>query len=265
MSKMLKVALIAVARNEDKYIAEWLEYHLSLGFDTIIVADNDDELVLSKFATDRVIIEDYTGVSGVQPKAYSNLFNKYRRKYDWIAFFDIDEFLVIEDDGRDVKTWLDSYPKEVDVVRLNCKHFTDNEELDVIDGNYEVFNRFKTPVSVPDHDRFVKSFIRTSIKLPMPYIYGHGIYNDSLYAVDALGNRCPNDRQKIDRIVHKVAWVHHYRTKTIGEYMRQKYARGGANNNPGRYSDWMSYFFITNKWADEKVEYAKTFIKLLSL
>lgn len=255
---MLKVALIAIAKNEDEYIKEWLDYHLNLGFDTIIVADNDDELVLSGYSSDRIVIEDFTGVKGVQPKAYSSMFKRYRKQYDWIFFCDIDEFLVIED-GRDVKTFLSSYP-EAEVVRLCCKHFTDNDDIDVLDGNYNVFDRFKTPVPMPDHDRYVKSFIRTNIKLPMPYIYGHGIYNSSLKAVDALGNPCPNDQQKIDRIVHKVAWVNHYRTKTIGEYMRQKYARGGSNNNPTRYSDWESYFFVTNTRTFEKVEYAKTFL-----
>ena len=261
---MLKVAIIAIAKDEDKYIAEWLDYHLSLGFDTIIIADNDDELALSGYSSDRVIIEDYTKVEGVQPLAYSNLFNKYRRSYDWIVFFDIDEFLVIED-GRDVKTFLDYYPKEVDVVRLNCKHFTDNDELDVIDGNYNVFDRFKTPVSVPDLDRFVKSFIRTDIRLPMPYIYGHGIYKNSLVAVDALGNRCDNSRQKIDRVVHQVAWFNHYRTLTIGEYIRHKYARGGSNKNPGRYKNWEEYFFQTNERTDEKIAYAQDILSTIQV
>lgn len=261
---MLNVALIAIAKHEDKYIKEWLEYHLKLGFDTIIVADNDDELVLSGYSGDNVIIEDYTGVEGVQPRAYTNLFKKYRKTYDWIFFCDIDEFLVIED-GRDVKAFLSSYPEGTDVIRLNCKHFTDNDELDVIDGNYNVFDRFKTPVPMPEHDRYVKSFINTGIKLPMPYIFGHGIYDKRLHAVDALGNRCPNDQQKIDRIVHQVAWVNHYRTKTIGEYMAQKYARGGANRNPRRYANWESYFFMTNRKTNEKVEYAKNYINNLQL
>lgn len=260
---MLKVAIIAIAKDEDKYIAEWLDYHLSLGFDTIIIADNDDELALSGYSSDRVVIEDYTKVEGVQPLAYSNLFNKYRRSYDWITFFDIDEFLVIED-GRDVKTWLSSYP-DTDVVRLNCKHFTDNNELDVIDDNYNVFDRFQTPVSVPDLDRFVKSFIRTDIKLPMPYIYGHGIYNNSLVAVDALGNRCDNSRQKIDRVVHQVAWFNHYRTLTIGEYIRHKYARGGSNRNPGRYKNWEEYFFQTNERTDEKIAYAQQLLATIAV
>lgn len=260
---MPNVALIAIAKNEDKYIAEWLEHHLSLGFDTIIIADNDDELVLSGYASDRVVIEDYTKVKGVQPKAYSTLFNKYRKKYDWIAFFDIDEFLVIED-GRDLKTWLSSYP-DTDVVRLNCKHFTDNNELDVIDGNYNVFDRFKTPVSVPDLDRFVKSFIRTDISKPQPYIYGHGIYSNTLVAVDALGNRCDNSNQKIDRVVHQVAWFNHYRTKTIGEYLVQKYARGGANCNPGRYSEWEKYFFVTNEKTPEKIAYAQDILSTIQV
>ena len=55
----MRTALIAIAKNEQLYIAEWIEYHLSLGFDRLIIADNDDDLILSGFASDKVIIEDY--------------------------------------------------------------------------------------------------------------------------------------------------------------------------------------------------------------
>lgn len=252
----MRVALIAIAKYEELYIEEWLNHHLDIGFDTIIVADNDDTPILSKFASDRVIIEDYCGVEGVQPKAYSELFKKYRSDFDWIFFCDIDEFVVIED-GSDVKTFLSSF--DADMVRLNCKHFTDNDELDVIDGDYRVMERFKTPIAVTQ-DRFFKTFINCRIALEEPTIYGHGIYNKTLKAVDAEGHMCPTNKMGV-KALHKVAWVNHYRTKTIGEYMRQKCFRGGANKNPKRYSEWKAYFRATNTLTDEKIAYAEKIIE----
>ena len=85
----MKVAIIAIAKNEQLYLQEWLDYHLQLGFDKIIVADNDDTLLLSGFSSENVIIEDYTGIDKVQSKAYTELFGKYRNDYYLIAFFDI--------------------------------------------------------------------------------------------------------------------------------------------------------------------------------
>lgn len=250
----MRTALIAIAKNENLYIQEWLDYHLNMGFSTIIVADNDDQLVLSGFSSPRVIIKDYTGVEAVQGKAYTQLFRQYRKDYDWIFFCDVDEFLVIED--GDVNTFLSSFPEDVDTVRLNCKHFTDNEQLDTDD--YRVFDRFLTPVEV-DNDRFAKSFINTKMKLTKFIIYGHGIYNTDLKSVDAEGNPCTTDK-KLDKVLHKVAWVNHYRTKTIGEYIRQKWNRGGANKNPQRYRNWEKYFFVTNTWTEEKIDYANKLI-----
>lgn len=33
----MKTALVCIAKNEDNYIDEWIEYHLMLGFDRIFV------------------------------------------------------------------------------------------------------------------------------------------------------------------------------------------------------------------------------------
>lgn len=254
----MKVAIIAIAKNEQLYIKEWLDYHLNLEFDKIIVADNDDELLLSGFSTDKVIIEDYTGVERVQIKAYKELFKKYRNDYDWIAFFDIDEFLVL-DGFENVKDFLSGF--DADEIRLNCKHFTDNDELDVIDGNYNVFDRFIYEAGNIDLDRFVKCFINCRINKDDVAIYGHGIYDNSINAVDVLNNQIIADSRKTKNLLLIKAWFNHYRTKTIGEYIRQKYNRGGANNNPSRYSDWENYFFKTNTITEEKINYAKRLIQ----
>ena len=253
----MKVALIAIAKCEELYIEEWINYHLSMGFDEIIVADNDDELVLSKFASPKVIIEDYCGVEGVQPKAYQELFKKYRDEFDWIFFEDIDEFLVVED-GRNVKEFLSLFPSDVDCVRLNGKHYTDNDELDVIDDNYNVFDRFKTQVEV-EQDKFFKTFVNTKIGLENPKIYGHGIYNIDLKCVNAKGCPCLHGK-KSNKPFYGGAWYNHYRTKTIGEYIRQKCFRGGPNKNPKRYSNWQAYFKITNNLTQEKIDYAQKLI-----
>lgn len=252
----MKVAIIAIAKNEQLYIQEWIDYHLNLGFDKIIIADNDDELILSGFTSDKVIIEDYTKVIRVQPKAYTELFNKYRDYYDWIAFFDIDEFLVL-DGYQDVKQFLSGF--NTDEVRLNTKHFTDNDELDVIDGNYNVFERFRTEANVFDLDRYFKTFVNTKITTDR-YIFGHGIYDKRLNAVNALNQSIKADSMKSEEPIFKNAWFNHYRTKTIGEYIRQKCFRGGANNNPKRYNDWKKYFFQTNEMSEEKINYANNLI-----
>ena len=39
----MKIALVCIAKNEDNYIHEWINYHLKLEFDSIFIYENDWE------------------------------------------------------------------------------------------------------------------------------------------------------------------------------------------------------------------------------
>jgi hypothetical protein len=250
---MSKVGIIAIAKNENLYLREWIEHHLGLGFDQIIIGLNDDEfkpLILNP----QVIYEDYHGVDKVQSLAYTELYKKYRKDFDWLFFCDIDEFVMLE--KGNIKDFLQGF--DCDVVRLSCKHFSDMDMLDT-DGDYRVVERFTQPY-LTSADTFVKSFINTKIEPGERKFYGHGIYDKTLDARNALNDPCENYNQHTTRIVHEIAWLNHYPTKTMGEYIRQKWKRGGANGNPGRYSDWEKYFFRTNRKTQEKIDYANKLI-----
>lgn len=248
----MKVGIIAIAKNEDLYIKEWIEYHLRIGFDKIIIGLNDDEFN-PQVQNPNVIYADYHGVKCVQPRAYRQLYKKYQKEFDWFLFIDIDEFLVLENHSN-VKDFLQGFSN--DVVRVNELHFTDGEMLDVENDNYKVFDRFVVPGG--GDNTFVKSFINTKVSISNRMIYGHGIYDVTLDAVNVLGEPCENKNQHENNIILNTCWINHYRTKTIGEYIRQKLYRGGANNNPGRYT--LDYFWKINKKTDEKIAYAKKII-----
>ena len=252
----MKVGIIAIAKNEDLYMEEWIDWHLGLGFDTIIIGLNDDEFK-PLISNPQVIYEDYSGVQGVQVKAYRKLYRKYQKDYDWLLFIDIDEFVMLE--KGTIQDFLQDF--DCDEVRISCKHFTDGDALDT-DGDYRVMARFTEPMRV-DEDRFVKSFINTRVNIRHRMIYGHGIYDEDIKAMDALGNPCDSVGHRLKYVVHERCWLNHYPTKTIGEYIRQKYRRGGANNNPGRYTNWDKYFFRTNRRTQEKIDYANKIINEL--
>ena len=38
----MKSLLCAIAKNEERYINEWVNYHYSLGFDKIVIYNNND-------------------------------------------------------------------------------------------------------------------------------------------------------------------------------------------------------------------------------
>lgn len=253
----MKVGIIAIARNEQLYIREWVEHHLDLGFE-IVLADNDDTFLLPGIITyPSVVHEDYSGRQVKQADVYTELYNKYKEDYDWILFIDCDEFVMT--DKETIQEFLKDF--DCDVVRISCKHFSDNDALDTL-GDYRVVNRFRDAYYT-SMDTFVKSFINTRVELGERRIMGHGIYDKTLDARNALGDPCENVNQHTTRIVHERCWLNHYPTKTIGEYIRQKWNRGGINNNPGRYSNWERYFFRTNRRTPEKIDYANKLINQL--
>lgn len=255
---MSKVGIIAIAKNEALYIREWVDHHLDIGFDKIIIADNDDEFILPGIIEyPAVIHEDYCGIDKVQALAYTELYQKYKADFDWLLFIDIDEFVMLDEHYASIAEFLKGF--DCDVVRISCKHFSDGDMLDA-DGDYRVVERFTEPYYT-QLDTFVKSFINTRVELGERKVYGHGIYDKTLDARNALGDACENYNQHTQRIVHERCWLNHYRTKTIGEYIRQKYFRGGANGNPGRYTNWEKFFFATNRRTQEKVNYGNKLIK----
>ena len=53
----------------------------------------------------------------------------------------------------------------------------------------------------------------------------------------------------------KEFFVKHYQTKTLGEFLKQKYKR--TDMDPNRNNHDLDYFFRQNKVTKEKIEYVK--------
>ena len=92
-------AVCAIAKLENRYIREWVEYYLTLGFDYIILYDNNDingedlsEPIQDYIQAKQVEIIDVRGKIGYQVEAYNNCYHRYKYQVDWILFVDIDEF-----------------------------------------------------------------------------------------------------------------------------------------------------------------------------
>lgn len=107
-----KYLVFTCAKNEDKYLIEFVEHYLNLGFDKIIIADNNDEPTILELLDDyikngTVEIYDFRGVNSFQVPLYAAFANK--GNYKWCGYFDADEFLEIgsysniKDFLRDIK------------------------------------------------------------------------------------------------------------------------------------------------------------------
>lgn len=110
-------AVCLMAKDENKYIREWAEYHLRLGFDALIVYDNNSAAPLSAELADlialgRVHMHRQESLPGcwmnTQAAAYSDCMARYKDAYRWIAVIDGDEFIVLKN-TMNIKEFLAEY------------------------------------------------------------------------------------------------------------------------------------------------------------
>lgn len=92
------LAVCAIAKNEGPYFKEWLDWHLSQGVEKFYIYDNE--------STDetRAVLEPYIQAGQVdyqyfpghrrQLAAYDDCLSRHRLEARWLAFIDLDEFIV---------------------------------------------------------------------------------------------------------------------------------------------------------------------------
>ena len=211
-------AICAIQRDGLLYVDEWIDYHIALGFETIFIYDNSDDFELRGWYSNRfkqntklIKIVHWVG-SGEQLAAYNNCTKEIqqRKSHSWIAFIDLDEFIVIKDIQKfpHIMDLLDTIPKEASGLTANWQVFTWNNHT-----KYE-----PKPLSLRfDHfrkNKHVKTIARADrIKLfPNPHF---AIYYTHK-AVDSNGDIVDgpfNERMPLD-----VLAVNHYTAKSLEEY-----------------------------------------------
>jgi hypothetical protein len=213
----IKIALVCIAKNEDNYIKEWIDYHKIIGFDQIFIYQNDWRCVVNDSHVTRI---NFDGLAK-QSEAYNDFIRNRSTGYDWVAFLDIDEFLVLKK-HQNIKDFVNDY-SEFEGVGINWKLFGDSGLTDIVDDNYSVLSRFK----MAQND--LNPHIKIILKLGNPdlYMYVHGpSYNTKVVGTDKK-IMTDSDNQLNENGSYDIAQINHYFVKTKPEFM-DKIARGRA-------------------------------------
>ncbi len=159
----MKTAICLIVRNEARDIAEWIAFHSVAGFDTQIVFDNrsdDGTTDIVKAAATRLDLRyHHWPQSGPdsQVLAYEAACAAYKLEFDWIAFVDSDEFVMIAG-GETVNAYLARFDGWSGVA-LNWALYGSDGHTEFPDGLVlESFTRRARPDFFPA--RHVKSIIR---------------------------------------------------------------------------------------------------------
>lgn len=121
-------AVCSIMRNENlSDVMEWLRYYKWLGADHVFLTDNDStnskdviETLTDAFSSDFLTVREEK-TPKAQLKAYAWCAEEHREDYNWMAFFDMDEYLVLRGEHAadpstgsppDLKGFMDMYKME---------------------------------------------------------------------------------------------------------------------------------------------------------
>ena len=212
----MKVALVCIAKNEDNYITEWVNYHKKIGFDSIFIYENNWSCSIEDPKVTKIRFDGKLK----QIESYNHFYENYI-DFDWAAFFDVDEFLVLKK-HKDIKDFLKDYEDYLS-VGINWVLFGDNG-INHVGDDYSVIKRFtKRQIGVDQHIKSIVNLNRCRSKM--------GIHSPQCKWVDPdkILNEGPFNKNGNDNIVQ----INHYFCKTKDEFIN-KIKRGRADNEKFR-------------------------------
>lgn len=256
----MSVAICAIAKDEFQYLAEWIAYYLNINVDAVFIYDNEStdgskEYLAALAEKGEIEYRDWVAPNGVSPQlsAYRNFMSEHSSKYDYVAFFDLDEFLVVE--GGNIATLFTDLPSDVGAIAVNQLVFGSSGLED--NSPEPVIERF---TKCSDFDfgerRWFKSIVKTDCYQDFYSPHAVSLKSGRYIHVNSQDVIQEGDQPGKSRdIVDKPAHLNHYMLKSKQEYFEKKQKRGGGaaltkEYRLKRFSD--SYFYNRDKVANKR-------------
>lgn len=267
---MSKVLICCIVKEENPYLREFVEYYKKLGAENVMIFDNNDsdgekieDVIKDYIDSGYVITKDYKNRKVCQLAAYQECYDKYNKKYDWICFFDCDEFLMFRNKRMTIPQFFENKCFDgYDMIHVNWMLYGDNDLLRKDDR--PVVERFKKPllpyntkVKYPfPENNHIKAIVRGGVK----GVVWNGVSHtpsEPLSCCDPVGRPCKST-SPFNNYDFSQMWLAHYTTKTVEEFAH-KIKRGFPDTLPGRREeiDMAKRFFKYSKITPEKVEIMK--------
>ena len=246
----MKTLLCAAVKLENKYIEEWVRFYQKIGIDKIVIYDNNDddtELITDVPYVKKLVDEGYIdvylhpGKMGMQTSEYTECYNVYYQDYDWLMFFDIDEYLMFKNTDN-IKEYLSQEKFEpFDIIHIQWKLYDDNDLVRVENGNYSLLERFTRPLDLDEllgkdinncqSYLYHKTILRGRQYKRVRFYSGNthtpsGLHSDaSLRACNANGKEVLPFVMFHNFLRESDAWLNHYICKTAEEFFTNKMVR----------------------------------------
>lgn len=220
------LSVCAIAKNEGPYFKEWLEWHLGKGVEKFYIYDNEStdgtRELLEPYIRSGIVDYKYWPGHRQQLAAYDDCLENNRLSSRWMAFIDLDEFIVPVRDASipEFLKGLESFA----AVEINWLVYGSGGRKDKTPGT--MMERFRFH-SKPEHylNRHVKSIVNPRRVFTM--IGCHEVARISGDTADSHGQ--PVRRHFREREPQQdVIRINHYAVRSYEEFI-EKQARGRAS------------------------------------
>lgn len=260
----MKTAIITISKDNELYLDEWITYHHDIGFDKIFFLDNNSKNnnsqlnIVKKYdfcewidLRDVCLDGNSSSVGKLQKVFFKKTFDEHKNEFDWFLFIDIDEFLHTD---MPVKEFLSqSCFQDTKEILLNWLCFGDNDLVMYDERPVQVrFTQPYTNTTCYSHDfpenEVTKCFVSGTAEIIEHNTHTAKIKDGKIK--NALGNEIQlNWRQT--PILHSNAYIKHYETKTIEEYINCRIRSKRCTRQ--EMLNRMHWFFNVNKQTKDKM------------
>lgn len=220
------LSVCAIAKNEGPYFKEWLEWHLGKGVEKFYIYDNEStdgtRELLEPYIRSGIVDYKYWPGHRQQLAAYDDCLENNRLSSRWMAFIDLDEFIVPVRDASipEFLKGLESFA----AVEINWLVYGSGGRKDKTPGT--MMERFRFH-SKPEHylNRHVKSIVNPRRVFTM--IGCHEVARISGDTADSHGQPVRmhfREREPQQDVIR----INHYAVRSYEEFI-EKQARGRAS------------------------------------
>lgn len=250
-----KICVVAILKDELRFVDEWLYYHKLLGIDHFFLYDDDPLFPLAnnlKQHASYITVVNWYGQEvlyegrNTQTKAYEHALIHYISEYEWAAFIDGDEFIVLPAWNDNIYTFLEEF-EHATAISLNWHVFGHNGYFEDPEGlvTSSLIRRMGQPSSN------IKSITRT----------------ESISKIDSahfcrlkFGRRVDANHKRYNEIMYEGrtdrAFVNHYQCRSFTHWM-SRLERGDVSFSNSVSSE--------NKWRYDKKLLLKKFVEIIAL
>ena len=271
----IQVALCAIAKNENLYIREWVEWYKNLGITKIFLYDNNDldgehfeevindyiqdgyVQIINKRGIEKGLVYDKNGVN-LQPACYCECYETYGANFDWMCFFDIDEFLTFKNSNLEIFLTNKKFEK-AETILIPWETYDSNNQIYY--NNKPVQERF-THVS----DIYKKYAVKSIVKCKKEIYKDRNINclihcfltkNKSIYNISGKCIAFNKDNwYSYNTIKTCDVVLRHYKTKSAEEFIKRQLNRHWGTskrftNKSLDLNDCITNFYTVNKRSKE--------------